>query len=108
MPTLVDSGTKTTAASEDTLGSAITTAGVYQFYIDCNAMQNGDEIRIRVYTTVLSAGTSRIFQEAHYIHAQSTEPIKASIPVASDIEFHVTIERIAGTDRSYPWKILAL
>lgn len=107
MPTLVSSGTKTTAASEDTLGSAITASGTYQFVIDCNAMQNGDEIRLRIYTTVLSAGTSRIFQESRYIHAQ-TEPIKASVPVVSDIEYHVTIERISGTDRSYPWKILAL
>jgi hypothetical protein len=107
MATLIDSGTKTTAASEDTLGSAITTAGVYQFVIDTNAMVLGDEIRIRIYTTVLSAGTSRLVQEGPYKNGQGL-PIKESIPEASDIEFHVTIQRIAGTDRSYPWKILKL
>lgn len=104
--TLEDSGTKTSAATEDTL-STKTTNKTFLFEIDCNAMVLGDIIRIKIYTTVLDAGTSRIFQDIILAHPQA-EVIKQSQACASDIEYHVTIQRLAGTDRSYPWKVLSV
>lgn len=103
--TLEASGTKTTAATEDTL-STITTIKTLLFEIDTSAMLLGDIIRIKIYTTVLASGTSRFFQDIFLGHVQA-EPIKQSQACASDIEYHVTIQRIAGTDRAYPWKVLS-
>lgn len=104
--TLEDSGTKTTAATEDTL-STKTTNKTFVFEIDTNAMALGDIIRIKIYTTVLTAGTSRVFQDIILGHPQA-EPIKQSQACASDIEYHVTIQRLAGSDRSYAWKLLSV
>jgi hypothetical protein len=30
------------------------------------------------------------------------------VPVPADVEIAVTLERTGGTDRAYPWKLLAL
>lgn len=103
--TLTDSGTLTTSAAEQTFGSAKTTNLTYVFEIDASAMVNNDQIEIKIYIKTLTAGTERLAEYVQYADIQGTPSLQFR-PYASDISFKVTIKRLAGTDRAYPWKIL--
>lgn len=104
--TLSDSGTVTTDGTEQTLSTRTGNAS-FVFEIDMNAMVNGDAIEIRFYIKTLTGGTEHLNRYLVYYHAQG-EPVKQFEPKASDISFKVTIKRVAGTDRAYPWKILSI
>lgn len=95
-----------TLDTEHTLDTE-TTAGVYVFVLDTNAMVAGDITIIRIKTKYASGGTSRLAYTATYANAQS-EPIKYSIPIPVDTEIIVTLEQTDGTGRSYPWNLLTL
>jgi hypothetical protein len=108
MPTLEASNTTATDGTEQTL-STLTTNKIFQFFIDLNAMAAGDAIEVRLKTKVLNGGTTRVVYKDEFRDEQSADnKIAHSIPVASDQEYVVTLKRIAGTDRSYPWKVLSL
>jgi hypothetical protein len=98
--------TTTTDGTEQTLATD-TAGGVYVVALDTGAMVNGDTIEVRVKTKVRTGGTSRLAYYAVYSHAQGA-PNKYSVPVPADVEIAVTLERTGGTDRAYPWKLLAL
>lgn len=104
--TLVTSGSTTTDGTEQTLTTQ-TTALVYQFAIDTANMQNGDVIEIKMKTKVRSGDSSRVAYYATYSHAQSGEPNKYSIPIPANVELIITIKRVAGGDRAYPWALLS-
>jgi hypothetical protein len=103
--TLVDSGTKTTDGTEQTLSSQ-TNSGTYVLAIDLGAMANGDVVEIRIKTKVLSGGTSRLAYFATYANAQGV-PNVYSVPVPANIEFVATVKRVSGSDRAYPWALLS-
>ena len=86
--------------------STITDSGVYQFVIDLVALANGQSLTVALYYKCLTGGTERLFYKAVYQHVQA-EPMKASLPVPSDISFRVGITESGGSEQSYPWKILA-
>ena len=91
-------------ASNSTTKSDQTTDGVYQLWLDFNALQNGDEYRIRAYERISSGGTTRIAMEWTVAHAQS-EPmyVTPSLMFLHGWEFSLT--KLAGTDRSIAWSI---
>lgn len=106
MSTLIASGTTTTDGTEQVLATD-TTNKTYVFAIDTNAMANGDQIEIKIKTKILSGGTERIAYYVSYVNIQG-QPQKYSMPVPENISISVTLKRIAGTDRAYPWKLLSL
>lgn len=106
MSTVIGEGTTTTDGTEQTLVTD-TTNKIYVFKIDTAAMVNLDELEVRIKTIVRSAGTERVAYFVVYRNIQG-QPIKLSPPLPEDISCKVTIKRIAGTDRAYPWKLLAL
>jgi hypothetical protein len=91
-------------ASNSTVKTDQTDDGVYQLWLDLNALANGDEYRIRAYERISSGGTSRIAMEWTVAHAQS-EPmyVTPSLIFLHGWEFSVT--KLAGTDRSIAWSI---
>jgi hypothetical protein len=104
--TVISSGTTTTDGTEQTLATD-TTGRVYVLVIDTGAMANGDTIEVRLKTIVLASGTEREAYSVVFSNAQG-QPQKYSVPVPADISLKATLKRTAGTDRSYPWKLLAL
>lgn len=106
MPTSISDGSVTTDGTEQTLVTD-TTNKVYVFAIDCGAMVDGDEIEIKIKTIVRASGTERNAFYANYVNAQGA-PIKYSEPIPADISCKVTIKRLAGTDRAYPWKLMSV
>jgi hypothetical protein len=106
MPALVTSGTVTTDGTEQTLTTQ-TTPAVYVFSFSALNMVNGDAVEVRIYTKMLSGDAYEQMYCVTYVHGQSDEG-KLSEPVPVDIDYKVTIKRVAGTDRAYKWKLLSL
>lgn len=102
------SGSQTaTVTTEHSLGSAITTPGVYVLVLDANAMTYGDAIELRAKTKAKSGSTQRLAYSATYAHLQG-EPIKYSVPIPVDTELQFTLKQTAGTGRAFDWNILSL
>lgn len=110
MATQAFSGTETVSTTEwslttDTAGpDTNTTAGTYQCLIDLNALAVGDTFRFAVYEKVLSGSTQRLCYEAYFSGVQG-EPIWISPSLILIHGWDMTLDKIAGTDRSIDWSI---
>jgi len=61
--------------SASTTISAQTTDGIYQLFLDLNALTSTEEYRLRIYEKVQSSSTQRVVQEVIFSNAQTTEPV---------------------------------
>lgn len=78
----------------------ITTAGVYQLWVDPYAMAKGDEFRIRAYEKVeATGGTKKVFAVWTMLGAQTEVFVTPTFILMNGWDF--TIEKIAGTDRAF-------
>ena len=103
--TLAQSGTFDPATtSEESVTTADTSNGTFVFQIDTAALTNGNTLRVNIYEKVLSGGTSRIIYSGAWKHAQAN-PIKASVPVCSDVEI-VVKALCSDASLTFPWKLL--
>lgn len=81
-----------------------TDVATIQIWLDLNAMAGGDEYHIRVYEKVRSAGTQRMIYQCHLVGAQSP-PAWVSPALNVRHGWDVTVDKIAGTDRTLEWSI---
>lgn len=95
MPSTIFSGSlnPTTDITIHTVGT-ISFSGVYLFQTDIGQLRNGDEIELRVNTTV-GSGTIGCIYLASYAHQQSVS-IKASPPFVIENTGQVSITKRAG------------
>ena len=104
------SGSETVSTTEwslttDTAGpDADTTDGIYQVFIDFNALAVGDQFQVRVYEKVLSSSTQRIVDE-WTINGPLSAPVWVSPTLILLHGWDITIDKIAGTDRAIDWSI---
>jgi hypothetical protein len=104
------SGTETVSTTEwsmttDTAGpDADTTDGVYQAFIDFNALAAGDVFEFKIYEKVLSAGTQRCIFIATVSGVQSS-PGWVSPSMILMHGWDMTLKKLSGTDRSLDWSI---
>lgn len=107
------SGTETVGTTEhslttDTAGPDVdTTDGVYQCFLDLNALAKGDVFEFKVYEKVLSSSTQRVVYSVRFANAQS-EPIWVSPSLILMHGWDMTLDKISGTDRSIDWSIRAV
>jgi hypothetical protein len=102
-----ESGTKaTTLDTEHVLNTTTpeTTDGVFQLFIDVNAMVAGDVTLIRIKEKTISGGTQRRCKVYTLVGAQS-DPLWVSEAFMFLHGWDMTIEQTDGTARSYPWSI---
>lgn len=85
-------------------GSPITADGLYQVFIDANAVAAADLFRFRIYEKVQSTDTQRIVYEA-YIGGPQMTPVWVSPALALIHGWDVTLTKISGTDRTITWSI---
>jgi hypothetical protein len=84
----------------DTAGPDVQTDdGVYQVFLDLNALVKGDKFTFRVYEKVLAASTQRVVYEAFFSHAQS-DAIWVSPTLILLHGWDMTLIKTAGTDRA--------
>lgn len=81
-----------------------TSDGVFQAFIDLNALVAGDTFRLRIYEKDTSSGTQRVVFENFFVGAQST-PLYASPPLILMHGWDMTLYRTAGSDRTITWSI---
>ncbi|MDY6960303.1 MAG: hypothetical protein SV862_00170 [Pseudomonadota bacterium] len=104
-------GSETVSTTEhslttDTAGpDADTTPGIFQPFLDLNAMAAGDTFRFAIYETVASSGgTQRLLYRAEFTGAQVT-PLWAGPSLLLGVGWDMTLLKIAGTDRAIVWRI---
>jgi hypothetical protein len=106
------SGTETVTGTEWSLatdtsyavGDAQTTDGVYQLFIDFNALLVGDTYRIRAYEKVLAASTQRMCGE-WVVAGPLVDPVWVSPSFIFLHGWDFTLFKVAGTDRAIDWSI---
>lgn len=107
------SGTETVSTTEwslttDTSGPDVdTTDGVFQCFLDLNALAKGDVYQFRVYEKVTSGGTQRVVFECRFANAQ-TAPVWVSPSLILLHGWDMTLDKISGADAAITWSIRQL
>jgi hypothetical protein len=83
--------------------AADTTDGVYQVFLDCSAMGNGDEYAVAMYEKCISSSSKGQIYGSRMEGAQSGVWVSPSIVLMHG--WDITVKKIAGTDRSFSWSI---
>lgn len=92
--------TELSVVSGTTTLSTITTAGVYQLWVDPGNMAKADEFRIRAYEKVeATGGTKKVFAQWSLLGVQSEVFVTPTFILMNGWDF--TITKIAGTDRAF-------
>ncbi len=105
------SGSATISTTEISLVSgtsttqSITTDGIYQVFLDLNALANGDVFELCVKEKVRSSDTQRIVFLMSFANAQTSQPNAATPSLILMHGWDITIIKISGTDRAIPWSI---
>lgn len=103
-------GTETVSSTEwsmttDTSGpDTDTTAGIFQAFIDMNALAAGDTFEFKAYEKVRTGDTQRLVYSARFTGVQST-PVWVSPSLILGVGWDMTLKKIAGTDRAINWRI---
>ncbi len=102
MVSSLSDGSTLITTTETELFAAITTLKYHSIWIFLDPMLVGDEYKIRVYVKDASGGTERGYTESVFIDVQSPPGVYLP-PILMDY-FRVTIQKIAGTDRTFKWR----
>jgi len=99
-------GTTEHSLTTDTAGPDVdTTDGVYQVFIDFNALADGDVFEVKFYEKVQSSDTQRCFWTAAVAHDQGACENWVSPSMVLMHGWDVTLEKLSGTDRAITWSV---
>jgi hypothetical protein len=104
------SGTASISTTEYSLPNASTTLtprtedGIYQLFLDLSALVAGDEYELKLYEKCRSGDTQRVVERWSFTGAQSL-PLFASPSLILLHGWDMTLDKIAGTDRTILWSI---
>jgi len=89
----------------DTAGVAVnTTVGVFQAFLDVNAVTAADAFEFRVYEKARAADTQRLVYYARIAGSQGT-PVYSSPSMILGAGWDMTLDKVTGTDRTITWSI---
>ena len=90
--------------SASTTVSAQTTDGIYQLFLDLNALVSGDQYTLRIYEKVQSGSTQRVVQEVVFAGAQA-EPIYVTPSILFLHGWTFTMQLNTTNARTINWSI---
>jgi len=93
-------GNITTTTTEQSICD-ITADQQFATWIFTNNLQSGDSVRVKVYIKDDNTTTLRLYGEQDIEGAQTKTAFL--IPITSAKQYKVTIQKIAGIDRSFSW-----
>lgn len=93
-----------TLSSTSGVPASKTAAAVIQIWLDLNALAAGDEYSLKLYEKVTSSATQRSLELARLKGAQGN-PFFISPAIMVKEAWDVTLDRIAGSDRTIVWAI---
>jgi hypothetical protein len=102
------SGTDTAVVGTEQTLDTSTSNGTFVFVVDTTNMALGDVTELRIYTKTLNTSGLDQVWKATYGPNPSFNPVAMSPPVASDQSIKVTLKQVAGTARTYDWKVLRI
>lgn len=89
----------------DTAGpDADTAAGIFELWVDLNALIAGDQYQIRLYEKAAVGNTQRLVQEWFVDGAQAKPTQRFELGMLL-VGWDVTLKKIAGTDRLITWTV---
>lgn len=98
-------GTTEWSLTTDTGGPDVETSdGVFQAFLDVNALVFGDEFEFKVYEKAQSTDTQRVVYRAYICDAQS-DPVFVCPALVLMNGWDMTLKKLAGTDRTITWSI---
>lgn len=114
-----DEDTLTADGTEQTLGGAFTSAGVYVLTVNLGAMVAGDTVSLRGYVKVLTGDSEkRLAYSAEFANAQGDsgdvgdeaggDVCVLSVPLPSPYAVEFTLIQEAGSFRNFPWRVITL
>jgi hypothetical protein len=90
----------TLTASEQTVGSAVTTGKTVVLQIDLVNAAAGDVIELYCYVKTAGAGgTARVYFKQYWANAQTSSPVYQSIPVSAPYSVEFKLKQPTGTGR---------
>jgi hypothetical protein len=103
------SGTRTTGTPPEASFTALGTGGdttdeVFQLFIDCNNMVNGDTIEVQCLEKAISSGTARMIWEITVTNAQD-EPMFVSPTLILMHSWTFQMKQLSGSARTFDWSI---
>lgn len=81
-----------------------TTQGIFQAFIDVNALQAGDVFEFKVYEKARTGDTQRLLYQSRFANAQATL-LWVSPSLILGVGWDMTLKKISGTDRLIVWRI---
>lgn len=93
--------------SNSTAIGAITTDGIYQCFLDLNALAAGDVFEFKCYEKVRSASTQRVVYSARFAGVQGA-PNWVSPTLVLINGWTMTLKLISATARTIEWSIRAV
>lgn len=106
MVTVINENTQATTASEVDLDSSLLNR-TFILWLDLSAMQAADQYRFRVYKKARSAGAELKCAEQTFTGVQ--DPVQGClVPISSPYGIRITVQRLAGADRSVGWSLESL
>lgn len=103
-------GTETVSTTEwsmttDTSGPDVdTNPGIYQAFVDLNAVAAGDVFQFLTYEKTRTGDTQRRVYSAQFANAQA-DPVWVSPTLILGVGWDMTLLKISGTDRTINWRI---
>ena len=104
-------GTQAAAINTEHVLADVNVAGVFTLHVNLATLAAGDYLELRVKTVLLTGDTTaktRIYSFEDAAPAENqifvSEPIGNDLADATAVRF--TLKQIAGTGRSYKWKVL--
>jgi hypothetical protein len=83
----------------------VTAAGIYQAFIDLNALAGSDVFEFRCYETARTGDTQRVVFNGYFQGAQTEAPIAVTPTLILGVGWDMTIVKVSGTDRAINWRI---
>lgn len=104
-------GTQAATVGTEHVLADVAIAGTFTLHVDGSVLAAGDSLELRIYQIVLTGGTRQVAYYARYDGVQSVDDtIKISVPISNDLtdagSLRFTLKQVAGTGRSFPWKVL--
>lgn len=85
-----------------------TTDGIYQLFLDLNAMTATESYVLRIYEKATSSSSRRVVQEVTFNGAQTAEPIYVTPALLLLHGWTFSLQKLLGTDRAFTWSIRAV
>lgn len=102
-------GTEFSLSNGSTTIATQTADGIYQVFMDLNALVLGDTYEFRAYEKVRGADAQRVCFIATFANAQGTDGAIAVSPAMQMMNgWDFTLKRTAGADHTITWSVRAV